>query len=156
MRISVNRFSFEAPQGFEDITNYTFKDRKRQELLTVTFGARPPEARDLHSLLATRRDNLEMVPAPVKVEGEQDTRVDGLPGRMLWFTFEDAGVSYRERWAVALPHARHLSADFLCGPGGRRKSRGALRAHSEQRGARAQRAAVFLRLPILSGDGPSV
>lgn len=103
MRISVDRFSFEAPQGFEDITNYTFKDRKRQELLTVTFGARPPEARDLHSLLATRRDNLEMVPAPVKVEGEQDTKVDGLPGRMLWFTFEDAGVSYRERWAVALP-----------------------------------------------------
>lgn len=103
MRISLDRFSFETPQGFEDNTNYTFKDPKRQELLTVTFGARPPEARDLPSLLAIRRANLEALPNPVKVEGESDTRVDGLPGRMLSFQFEEAGASYRERWAVALP-----------------------------------------------------
>ncbi len=104
MRISLDKFSFDAPPGFEDVTSYTFKDQRKRGLLTVTFGARPVEAHDLHSLLAIRRANLEMALAgDAKIEAESDVRVDGLPGRMLSFQFEDAGEKYRDRWAVALP-----------------------------------------------------
>lgn len=104
MRIEMERFSFEIPAGFEDTTSYTFKDRKDLEVLTVTFGTRPIEATNLRSLMSLRRRNLDVVmPGAAKIEAETDTRVDGLAGRMLTFTFEDRKITFRERWAVALP-----------------------------------------------------
>lgn len=104
MRINFEGFSFDSPAGFEDSSNYTFKDSSRRELLTVSFGARPAEATDLPALLALRRDNLDIVvPGKVTLEAEAGARVDGMAARTLSFTFEADGVLYRERWAVALP-----------------------------------------------------
>lgn len=104
MRIHLERFSFDSPAGFEDSTNYTFKDSAKRELLTVSFGTRPPEADDLFSLLAIRRDNAEMVLAgKIHMEAEAEARIDGIAARMLSFTFEDSGIVYRERMAVSLP-----------------------------------------------------
>jgi hypothetical protein len=106
MRIEMNRFSFEIPYGFEDTTNYTFKDQKDRELLTVSFSPRPEEATDLRTLMKLRRGNLDLVvPGAAKIEGESNTRVDSMPGRMLVFTFAENGVTFRERWAVAFPTA---------------------------------------------------
>jgi hypothetical protein len=104
MRIELDRFGFDVPSGFEDVTSYTFKDTGEQQVLTVSFGARPPEATNLARLMALRRGNLDIVmPGAAKIEGESNIRVDGLPGRMLAFTFQDRGTQFRERWAVALP-----------------------------------------------------
>jgi hypothetical protein len=104
MRIEMDRFSFEMPSGFEDNTNYTFKDRNEQENLTVSFGERPPEATSLRKLMAVRRGNLDLeMSEDTKIEAEADTRVDGLPGRMLVYTFKSGNRSFRARWAIALP-----------------------------------------------------
>jgi hypothetical protein len=54
--------------------------------------------------MALRRANLDIViPGATTIEAESDIRVDGLPGRMLTFTFKDDDASFRGRWAVALP-----------------------------------------------------
>jgi hypothetical protein len=125
MRVSLDQISFNEPEGYEDATNYTFSDAAKRELLTVTIGARPPEATDLQALLTLRRENLEISAASkINIEGESNAQVDGMPGRMLSFTFADRGVEFRERWAVAFPGAdTYLQISYLA-PTGDQKAQG--------------------------------
>jgi hypothetical protein len=104
MRISLDQFSFETPAGFTDVTNYTFPGRTAGQYLSVSFGARPAAATNLRALLANSKANLDiMAPDGVTMGEESDTRMDGLPARMLTFTFKDQEAEYRGFWAVALP-----------------------------------------------------
>ena len=102
MRIELRHFSFEPPAGFEDWTNYSFKDREDVRVLTVATGAPPEGATELGSLMADRKRDLEhgMGDALV-IETEREGRVGGWPARLLTFTVADRGGRFREQWAVA-------------------------------------------------------
>jgi hypothetical protein len=102
MRIALQQFSFEVPQGFEDWTNYTFKERAQTQVLTVSRGKRPREASDLRALLASRRAELErLVPGPLTMEAEVEGVIAQWPARLLVFSFVDRQTRFREQWAVA-------------------------------------------------------
>lgn len=103
MRIELEQFSFEVPSGFEDATNYTFRAIQGRDRLTISFGALSVPNGGLKALMASRRENIAVLPGPANIEGESDARVDGIPARMLAYIFEDGGKRYRDRWVVAIP-----------------------------------------------------
>lgn len=104
MRIILDNFSLEIPRGFSDQTTYLFKEPRQREELGSTFGSRPPEAFNLESMLAIRRERLTSIfPETVKIGPESDARIGGLPARMFSFTFTDGKVVSIGQWAVAFP-----------------------------------------------------
>lgn len=102
MRVELQQFSFEIPPGFDDWTNYSFKNREDDRVLTVSTGSRPPEASNLEALMSNRKSQLEQViPGAVTLQAERDGSIGPWPARLLTFEVADRKRRFREHWAVA-------------------------------------------------------
>ena len=103
MRIHVGTLSFESPQGFRDVTGYSFENRDTEELCDVGGGPLPVGVKDLDGLVADRRSDIDDGMANLAIiEGTNRTVLAGLPAQTLTIGILDEDARRRERWTLAL------------------------------------------------------
>jgi hypothetical protein len=103
MRIESKEFSFAVPPGFNDETNYAFKDRDERELLTVIYGRATPTTPTLESVIADRLGDMkDVLGGEMRIEQQSAASLAGVPARRASFTFEDRGTLFREQWVFAM------------------------------------------------------
>ena len=121
MRIKLAKFSFEAPAGLDDWTNYSFKSKDRMQVLTISAGKRPDGVTSLESLMASRRAGLASLPADAVSPGpESSGKLGSMPARVFSFKLKDHDDVFDNHWAVAfLEPDRYVHLSYGCRvPGG--------------------------------------
>src|SRR5437762_1743149 len=94
MRIDLEKTSFMVPQGFRDVTNYSFKSPPAEirELLAVMYEPLPKDVKTLDQLMESRRQRLGVAgDGRLKLEDVKPATLAGLEARQTSYTFEDAG-----------------------------------------------------------------
>jgi hypothetical protein len=103
MEMQWNQVRFTVPPGYFDETSYSFKDKRRQELVEVNYGQTTPHAPDLGSVMEDRLAGLRNTYGDrAKVEPTSGTTLAGLPALQTSFQLSGENPITKEWWVMAM------------------------------------------------------
>jgi hypothetical protein len=115
MEFHLNHAVFEVPPTLQDITLYSFGKPDKSQLVEVNGSEREVSLDKLSEEITDQAtDGLGL-----KLENTRDTKIDDMPARILTFTGEERGATFRQFFVLAIvpPSAesrlKHLEIKYL-------------------------------------------